>query len=211
MTRVLIAAPSAVVRAGLASLLAERPTIDVVGSVSPSDLLEKIDKLTPDAVLAEIEEEADLPPLGGGGDEPAAPPAFVLLLATTDESRMTEALRAGARAVLPRDAEPDAIAAAVIAAAAGLVALDPEAAKALLAAVTRAARSDAPPAEPLTPRESEILAMLAEGSGNKQIARRLGISEHTVKFHVGSILAKLGAASRTEAVTLGLRQGLIMV
>lgn len=211
MTRVLIAAPSAVVRAGLASLLAERPTIDVVGSVSPSDLLEKIDKLTPDAVLAEIEEEADLPPLGGGGDEPAAPPAFVLLLATTDESRMTEALRAGARAVLPRDAEPDAIAAAVIAAAAGLVALDPEAAEALLPAVTRAARSDAPPAEPLTPRESEILAMLAEGSGNKQIARRLGISEHTVKFHVGSILAKLGAASRTEAVTLGLRQGLIMV
>jgi DNA-binding NarL/FixJ family response regulator len=66
-------------------------------------------------------------------------------------------------------------------------------------------------AEPLTPREIEVLSMLAEGAGNKMIARRLGISEHTVKFHVGSILSKLDASSRTEAVTLGLRQGLIMV
>jgi DNA-binding CsgD family transcriptional regulator len=63
--------------------------------------------------------------------------------------------------------------------------------------------------ETLTPRETEVLRMLAEGAGNKQIARRLGISEHTVKFHVGSILAKLNAASRTEAVTLGVRRGLI--
>jgi DNA-binding CsgD family transcriptional regulator len=69
----------------------------------------------------------------------------------------------------------------------------------------------APPAQPLTPREIEVLGMLAEGLGNKTIARRLGISEHTVKFHVGSILAKLDASSRTEAVTLGARRGLIML
>jgi DNA-binding CsgD family transcriptional regulator len=69
----------------------------------------------------------------------------------------------------------------------------------------------APPTQPLTPREIEVLGMLAEGLGNKTIARRLGISEHTVKFHVGSILAKLDASSRTEAVTLGARRGLIML
>jgi DNA-binding CsgD family transcriptional regulator len=69
----------------------------------------------------------------------------------------------------------------------------------------------APPAQQLTPREIEVLGMLAEGLGNKTIARRLGISEHTVKFHVGSILAKLDASSRTEAVTLGARRGLIML
>lgn len=65
--------------------------------------------------------------------------------------------------------------------------------------------------ETLTPREIEVLVMLAEGTGNKVIARHLGISEHTVKFHVGSILAKLNASSRTEAVTLGVRQGLILL
>jgi DNA-binding CsgD family transcriptional regulator len=69
----------------------------------------------------------------------------------------------------------------------------------------------APPNQALTPREIEVLGMLAEGLGNKAIAWRLDISEHTVKFHVGSILAKLNASSRTEAVTLGIRQGLILL
>ena len=67
------------------------------------------------------------------------------------------------------------------------------------------------PVQPLTPREVEVLHMLAEGLGNKTIARRLGISEHTVKFHVGSIFSKLNASSRTEAVTVGVRQGLVML
>jgi DNA-binding NarL/FixJ family response regulator len=66
-------------------------------------------------------------------------------------------------------------------------------------------------AEPLTPREAEVLGMLAEGHSNKSIAHRLGISEHTVKFHVTSIMGKLNAGSRTEAVTQGIRQGLIML
>ena len=65
--------------------------------------------------------------------------------------------------------------------------------------------------EPLTPRESEVLQMLASGLANKEIATRLAISEHTVKFHVASILGKLGAASRTEAVTLGIRRGLVLL
>ncbi len=65
--------------------------------------------------------------------------------------------------------------------------------------------------EPLTARETEVLTMLAEGLGNKRIAARLGISEHTVKFHVASVLGKLSATSRTEAVTIGVRAGLIMI
>jgi two-component system, NarL family, response regulator YdfI len=85
-----------------------------------------------------------------------------------------------------------------------------EAALASLAAAPTTAVTDTP-AQPLTPREVEVLHMLAEGLGNKTIARRLGISEHTVKFHVGSIFAKLNASSRTEAVTLGVRQGLVML
>jgi DNA-binding NarL/FixJ family response regulator len=66
-------------------------------------------------------------------------------------------------------------------------------------------------AEPLTPRENEVLQMLASGLGNKEIAAKMEISEHTVKFHVASILGKLGAASRTEAVSLGIRRGLVLL
>jgi DNA-binding NarL/FixJ family response regulator len=123
-----------------------------------------------------------------------------------------EALRAGARAVLPREATADEIIGAVEAAAAGLVVLHPAVTATLLPLLPTPARAvSAPPAQQLTPREIEVLGMLAEGLGNKTIARRLGISEHTVKFHVGSILAKLDASSRTEAVMLGARRGLIML
>jgi DNA-binding NarL/FixJ family response regulator len=76
---------------------------------------------------------------------------------------------------------------------------------------TLSARGAADPAQPLTARESEVLGMLAEGLGNKAIAARLGISTHTAKFHVASILAKLGAGSRTEAVTIGMRRGLVAI
>ena len=82
----------------------------------------------------------------------------------------------------------------------------------LLPAGTELTGSDElPPGEPLTSRESDVLSLLAEGAGNKEIAARLGISEHTVKFHVSSILSKLGAATRTEAVTRGYKEGLILI
>jgi len=104
----------------------------------------------------------------------------------------------GAAGVLPLSASPQELAAAIEAVAAGLL-------------VTHPATRSAPVLEELTPREIEVLRLLADGDGNKTIAYRLGISEHTVKFHVSSILAKLGAGSRTEAVTLGLRRGLILL
>ena len=107
--------------------------------------------------------------------------------------------------MLRDDATAEELAAAIAAARAGLVALHPDALSG--AAAARAAPRGG--AAALTPREIEILEMMAEGMSNRTIAGRLGISSQTVKFHVASILAKLGAASRTEAVTFGVRRGLI--
>jgi len=212
VTRILIVASSAVVRAGLETILAGRPALEVVGSVPDGAALDAaIDGLAPDVVLMDLETSSPagtaMPALAGDDTEPV----FVILTDRLDAGGTSDALRSGARAVLPRGADPPAIVAAVEAAAAGLLILHPDSA-ALLPVLSAGPRPLAPAGvESLTPREIEVLGMMAEGMGNKQIARGLSISEHTVKFHVGSILAKLGAGSRTEAVTLGLRQGLIMV
>ena len=135
-----------------------------------------------------------------------APP--VVLLATDSQPAWTrDALRAGVRAVLPRESSAGEILSAVAAAANGLAVLDPRDLEALLATpvVTVA---DSPV---LTPRELEVLRMMAEGEANKKIAWKLGISEHTAKFHVASILTKLDAASRAEAVAIGIRKGMILL
>jgi NarL family two-component system response regulator YdfI len=117
---------------------------------------------------------------------------------------MGEALRSGVRGILPRDLATTEILAAIEAAAAGLVVLHPHAVE-----VATARPVSAVAMETLSPREIEVLRLMADGSSNKTIAWRLSISEHTVKFHVNSIFSKMHAGSRTEAVTLGLRQGLI--
>ncbi len=111
-------------------------------------------------------------------------------------------------AYLPSDVDSAALVAAVRAAAAGLIVLDPTMAGAT-GVHTHARTSEQ--AETLTAREREVLLLVAEGLPNKAIARELGISEHTAKFHVGSLLGKLGAASRTEAVTLATRRGILPV
>ncbi len=214
MTRVLVSASSAVVRAGLEALLASNPALAVVGRADDAAaLLRQVGATQPDVVLLDLEPHGDdpTPALRALGEEQRGPAVVVL----GDDPRglwATEALRAGARAVLPRGATAEEIAGAVAAAAAGLVVLHPDVADTVFPLLPAPARTaPSPPRQPLTPREIEVLTMLAEGLGNKNIARRLGISEHTVKFHVGSILTKLDAASRTEAVTLGARQGLIML
>ena len=103
------------------------------------------------------------------------------------------------------------LAAALEAAMAGLVVVHPSAIAVALPAPSAALSPLAELAEPLTPREREVLEMLASGLVNKEIAAKLSISEHTVKFHVASILGKLGAATRTEAVSLGFRRGLVLL
>ena len=121
------------------------------------------------------------------------------------------ALRAGVRAVLPSELLPEQLLAALEAVAAGLVVMHPADVDGALAEVRSSGRPLRDLVEPLTRREREVLQMVAAGSGNKEIAAKLGISEHTVKFHVAAILGKLGAESRTEAVALGIRRGLVML
>ena len=134
------------------------------------------------------------------------PPAIVVI---ADEARALDDEWVGdaGRAVLPRRASPREIAAAIEAAAAGLIVAHPDA-----GARARAPRRRATPdSRPLTTREIEVLGAMAEGLGNKAIAARLGISPHTIKFHVASIFAKLAVESRTEAVTAGIRRGLVLI
>lgn len=122
-----------------------------------------------------------------------------------DELLTLALLRRGVHSALPRNASPDQIVAAIYAASAGLATVPAEAASTVLISERE------PEGESLTPRETEVLEMIAEGLSNKQIAARLNISDHTAKFHVNSILGKLDAATRAEAVTKGLRRGLLKV
>lgn len=213
---VLVAAASVVVRAGLESIIRARVgELAVVGSDSGAvTLAQQVEDLQPDVVLLDLNlhDDESVPEklLELGAAQYVS--AIVVLADDLHGDWTTEALRLGVRAVLPRSAGLEEIRGAVIAAAAGLVVLHPDAIDSLLPVLPSAARAlPTPPIQALTPREIEVLGMLAEGLGNKTIARRLGISEHTVKFHVSSIFTKLNASSRTEAVTLGARQGLIML
>jgi two-component system, NarL family, response regulator YdfI len=231
VTRVLVVAGSPVVRAGLESILLHEGAgsrFSVVGSTSRSTgLAEQIEELEPDVVLVELP-SADEPPMLGA--ERGVPPAFVVLVngEVADAEWIRDALQQGVLAVLPREAGSAEIVAAVAAAAAGLVTLHPSLVDALTApfeatpasmpsGISSEAQPEIRPTRPidgrgdLTPREIEVLRMLAEGLANKQIAARLGISEHTVKFHIASVYAKLGASSRTEAVRLGVRRGVVVL
>jgi two-component system, NarL family, response regulator YdfI len=195
-----IAAESAVVRAGLEALVASHPGIDLAGAYPDLSALEA---LRPDVVLAAVPLEDLSPPADGHT------PAIVLLTNERTPAWTQETFRLGVRALLSRDASAAEILAAVESAASGLAVIDPRELETLLAANVSAPASAE--SHTLTARELEVLRMLAEGAANKTIAWKLGISEHTVKFHVASILAKLNAASRTEAVTMGIRQGLILL
>jgi two-component system, NarL family, response regulator YdfI len=192
--RLLIAAPSPVVRAGLEALVASSPGITIVGAYPD---MAAADDFQPDVVLAHLPIEELTPS-----------PAIVLLTGEGPAAWTPGLLRAGVRALLSPHAAPAEILAAIESAAAGLVVMDPHDLEPLLAA---GSRTHAGTPQALTPRELEVLRMLAEGAANKTIAWKLAISEHTVKFHVAAIMAKLNAASRTEAVTIGIRQGLILI
>jgi len=200
VTRLLIAAPSAVVRAGLETLVAGDPAVEVAGSFAD---LSSVEALRPDVVLAALPVEELAPPADG------VAPAIVLLSADAQPAWSSEVLRLGVRAMLPRDAAPAEVLAAVEAASTGLAVVDPHDLEALLSASNPTAASAE--STVLTPRELEVLRLMAEGAANKNIAWKLGISEHTVKFHVASILAKLNASTRTEAVAIGIRKGMILI
>jgi NarL family two-component system response regulator YdfI len=198
--RLLVAAPTAVMRAGLEALISSDPEIELAGSFPD---LSSVETLRPDVVLAAVSVEDLAPPHDGNA------PAVVLLSDQGQPAWTSEALRLGVRAVLPRDASPSEVLAAIEAASSGLAVLDPQDLETLLSNANPAPMSPEPSV--LTPREFEVLRMMAEGAANKIIAWKLGISEHTVKFHVASILGKLHAGTRAEAVAIGMRKGLILI
>jgi DNA-binding NarL/FixJ family response regulator len=183
--RVSIAARSSVVRAGLESLVRASPSLE----------------------LAETDVDVLIVDAGGVEIEPSSLPT-VALVDALDSAVVNAALRAGVRGVISREASAEEIEVAVQAVHAGLVVVAPEALPPLLPDVQAATETLS---EPLSDREIEVLALVVEGLSNKLIAHRLSISEHTVKTHVTSILAKLGVASRTEAVSHAIRRGLVML
>ena len=211
MIRVLIGARSEVVRAGLTSLLTADPRFQVVGTFSIEDLT-RVEDLQPEVVLLDLDSPSDeslLAEIQSGG---ALVNSSLMILTEDPESLAVDVLGSGLRAILPRYATPEEIIAAIQAAATGLVALHPDIFDSMLSRIRPGQQSELDPSgQILTPREIEVLRMIAEGLGNKEIASKLSISDHTVKFHISSIFAKLGASNRAEAVTLGIRHGLIMV
>lgn len=208
MIRVLIKASSPVVKAGLETLLRSDPELRVVdqpaNELGSPDLI--LTEPPPDVVLVQSDSR-DIPPEALDSSISGVP---VVLLVAEPSTVSAEAFRRGVRAVLPSNITGAQIAAAVEAAAAGLAVFDPGAVEQLPAHHSM----HGPPAslpEPLTAREIEVLRAMGEGLANKEIAARLGISENTIKFHVASVMGKLGAGSRTEAVMLGIRHGIVLI
>jgi NarL family two-component system response regulator YdfI len=210
VTTVLVAGPAGAGGARLATRLGATKTLRVVVGAVELSLDEQIDTVQPDVLLVDLGAVR----VGAWLRDPGIlrlPPAVVMLTDDTRPPLGVELLRRGGRAILPRHASSEEIVAAIEAVAAGLVVLHPEAITSLRSATLARAGAAAVADQALTAREIEILSLIAEGLGNKAIAVRLRISNHTVKFPIASIFAKLNAGSRTEAVTIGVRQGLIMI
>jgi two-component system, NarL family, nitrate/nitrite response regulator NarL len=215
--RVFLVGDDPLARSGLAALLAGETGIAIVAQAAPGDAAATAG-IDADVALWDLGREARavLDQLGAGGTggtgSEDGPPVLAL---AAEEGAAAEALAAGVRGLLFRDAEPTRIAAALQAVAAGLLVLDEGLAAPLLRqpdAIGAGGAGDLDdPVEPLTPREVEVLQLLAQGLSNKLIGKRLGISEHTAKFHVNAILGKLGAQGRTDAVVKAARLGLVLL
>jgi two-component system, NarL family, response regulator YdfI len=210
--RVFIVAASSLARTGLQNLFGSRD-VEVVGSAPDFESFSsQWPDIETDIVLIEASGEQSEAMMDSLAASQIA--SEVTLMILSDELRprwIAEALRAGVRAVLPSDMSPDQLVAALEAAVAGLIVTHPAEVEAMFPTAGAASRPLADLVEPLTPRESEVLQMLASGLANKEIAARLSISEHTVKFHVASIFGKFGVGSRTEAVSFGIRRGLVLL
>ena len=205
--RVLIADDHAVVREGLRTFLQLQDGIDVVGEAPDGEAaVAEAERLAPDVVLMDL----SMPRLDGAGAmrelrRRGSAARVIVLTSFVDERRLLPALQAGAAGYLLKDVAPAELARAIRAAHDGDALLDPGVAARLLDAMARAPA----PATELTARETEVLALIVRGRANKVIARELGISEKTVKAHVGRVLAKLGVADRTQAALLAVRTGLV--
>ncbi|MCC5627428.1 response regulator transcription factor [Nostoc sphaeroides CHAB 2801] len=210
MIRVMVVATSPVVRAGLSAVVTTNPRLKVVGSASDLDVLAReVGQLQPDVVLVDLSGNLQqsvwekLLVI----QEQQYPLGMIVIVEELDSIDLETGLRSGIRGILPSTSTESEIVAAVEAIASGLVVLHPDAIELL----SIREKVVANPVQTLTPREIEVLGMLGSGLGNKAIAKGLHISEHTVKFHLSSIFQKLSVSSRTEAVAVGVRLGLIML
>jgi len=210
--RVFIVAASPLIRGGLQSMLADS-RFDIVGSAADLESISgQLVDVEPDVALVEAAADAQEELLNALEDAELAQEYPVIVLSEQPKTAwLSKALHAGVRAVLPRDVAPEQLRAALEAAAAGLVVIHPSELDTVFSATVGPSAPLDELLEPLTRREREVLQMLAAGLANKEIAARLAISDHTVKFHVASILGKLGASTRTEAVSAGIRRGLVML
>jgi DNA-binding NarL/FixJ family response regulator len=206
MTTVVLADDQRVVREGLASLLGLLPDIEVVGTASDGEeAIALVERLRPDVVLMDLR----MPRCDGVAAtrrlrEQGSTTKVVVLTTYADDRSVVEALRAGARGFLTKDAGADEIERAIAAVVRGEAAIDPAVQHHLVAAV--AAQPELP--DGLTPREGEVLTLIAQGLSNGEIAARLFVSEATVKSHVNHLFAKTGVRHRAQAVSYAYRQGL---
>ena len=196
MIRVLVVDDHAVVRSGLEQLLATADDIELAGTAEDGEqAVTAVDAATPDVVLMDL----SMPVLDGveatrriTDRHPSV--QVIALTSFSDNTRILDALRAGASGYLLKHAGPDELLGAIRAAAAGGSPLDPKAARVLLDA-----QRELRPARDLSTREEEVLRLVAAGLANKQIARRLGITERTVKAHLTNVFQRLGVTDRTQA------------
>jgi len=208
--RVMLAGPDALALAGLSGVLADMPEFNLVEQVlsgeSDARAIGRAMRLHhPDVVAWDFAGESSVPEAVLQLTDGETP---LLALVGGDEAGQA-AMAAGARGAVLRSDSAGRIGAAIQAVSQGLIVLDDRLAEAMLGRARGAGRSLM--AEPLTAREQEVVQLLAGGLSNKAIGERLGISEHTVKFHVNAILAKLDAQTRTDAVVRAARLGLILL
>lgn len=217
--RVLLCAPTSLARAGLHQMLEAQPALQIVGEIANAhDLQMAVAEADPDVVVLQTQSlHSDWPETTSLGVP------VVLLAESTDSEGVAEAIGGGAQAILAASVTGTELAAAITAAANGLITVSADFAEILRQSVhdgleeasemrhAESMRETSVDVEPLTPRELEVLAMIVDGLANKEIAAQLNVSAHTVKFHISSILGKLGASSRTEATAIGLRHGLITI
>jgi DNA-binding NarL/FixJ family response regulator len=202
--RVVLVDDHAVVRSGLAQLLGGAGDIEVVGQAGDgAEALDRVRETRPDVVLMDLQ----MPGVDGVsatraivGEELAD---VLVLTSYSDAERIVGALDAGALGYLLKDAEPDEVLRGIRAVARGESPIDPKAARELLGA----RRTTSPAVAELTPREREVLGLVRQGLANKQIARRLGISERTVKAHLTSTFQRIGVVDRTQAALWAERNG----
>lgn len=209
--KILVADDHPMLREGLVAVLDTQADFEVVGEASDgAEVVKLVGELLPDVVLLDLEMPgtdgvAALERLRDAGSEAKT----VVFTAYDTDERILGSLRAGARGYLLKGASRQEIFSAIRTVHAGGTLLQPGVTSKLLASMIRDERREG--IEPLTPRELEVLALLARGNKNAEIAGELFITERTVKFHVSSLMRKLGAENRTEAVSLAAQRGLIQL